>query len=352
MAKRLRSPVTRSQVAVLAIREFLSRGGRLAEIKKRLRLPSDVESRSELVLSVAEVRELLDALAEKLGDPLFGVRLARRLVDDPQAWGDLLGYLSRSAPTVRDFLTATERFFPLRSEVISSRLTQKNGAWVFEGYIEGEPLALGRHGNEWLLGMALFSLRNRLGKPFVPERAWLAHPAPQEPAPLLRELEVRSLQYNAGRVGFELPARLLDQPLPGAEPRLYALLFDYGERLLEEGKGGSRLLSTVRKALYESFESHTPGLQAVARSLGTSVRSLQRRLKEEGTSFDELLQSVREELARNLLRDVRRSISEVAFALHYQEPSAFVRAFRRWTGQTPGAFRGAKKKRASRRARS
>jgi len=75
--------------------------------------------------------------------------------------------------------------------------------------------------------------------------------------------------------------------------------------------------------------------------MGVKPRSLQRWLIAEKTRFVDLVDAVREELARRLLREASLSIGEIAFELHYSDESAFVRAFRRWTGQTPGAFRGA-----------
>jgi AraC-like DNA-binding protein len=78
---------------------------------------------------------------------------------------------------------------------------------------------------------------------------------------------------------------------------------------------------------------------SVAKALAMSRRTLTRRLGEEGISFREILDDVREELARALLQDRSQSIADVAFFLQYSEPTAFHRSFRRWTGQTPQAYR-------------
>jgi AraC-like DNA-binding protein len=80
---------------------------------------------------------------------------------------------------------------------------------------------------------------------------------------------------------------------------------------------------------------------AVARKLGLSARTLQRRLAEAGTSFQDVLDEVRAGAARRLLRDPALAVSEVAFSLGYAELSSFYRAFRRWTGQTPIDWRAA-----------
>jgi len=68
-------------------------------------------------------------------------------------------------------------------------------------------------------------------------------------------------------------------------------------------------------------------------------RTLRRRLRQEGVTFRGVLDATRAELAQSCLRDHRVTIAEVAFLLGFSEPSAFLRAFKRWTGRTPAAFR-------------
>jgi AraC-like DNA-binding protein len=82
-----------------------------------------------------------------------------------------------------------------------------------------------------------------------------------------------------------------------------------------------------------------PGRGVVARRLAVSDRTLHRRLAGEGTTFAALVDEARRERAQLLLEDRRLSCSEVAFLLGYAEPAAFFRAFRRWTGETPQAWR-------------
>jgi AraC-like DNA-binding protein len=97
----------------------------------------------------------------------------------------------------------------------------------------------------------------------------------------------------------------------------------------------------VRAAIQqELITTHHPNIEGVARALGTSPRTLQRRLLEEGTSFRDVVEEVRAELARRYLGE-RVALHDVAFRLGYAEVSAFLRAFKRWTGMTPTQFRRA-----------
>ena len=86
-------------------------------------------------------------------------------------------------------------------------------------------------------------------------------------------------------------------------------------------------------------ERQRVSIDDIARRLATSPRSLQRRLRDEGVTFADLVRRTREDLARRYLKDPGLTVTEVAYLLGFSEASAFSRAFRAWTGRTPGEFR-------------
>jgi AraC-like DNA-binding protein len=91
----------------------------------------------------------------------------------------------------------------------------------------------------------------------------------------------------------------------------------------------------VRSTVAEALCDGSPTIRKIARRMGTSVRTLQRRLELQGVVFKELVAEIRCELAHRYLADAQADLTEVAFLLGYSELSAFDRAFRRWTGSTP-----------------
>jgi AraC-like DNA-binding protein len=97
--------------------------------------------------------------------------------------------------------------------------------------------------------------------------------------------------------------------------------------------------SRVKALLFERASTGIPAVDEAARRLGTSGRSLQRALRAEGTSYAALSDEVRKELALAHLRQRDRTLSEIALLVGFQEVAAFTRAFRRWTGVLPSAFR-------------
>ncbi len=98
-------------------------------------------------------------------------------------------------------------------------------------------------------------------------------------------------------------------------------------------------LIAVERALWAEVKEGRPSLQNVASTLAMSPRTLQRRLNDEGTSFSEILEAFRQQMATVLLEDDKLAVYEIAFLLGYSEPSTFHRAFRRWTDRSPREFR-------------
>ena len=101
-------------------------------------------------------------------------------------------------------------------------------------------------------------------------------------------------------------------------------------------------LDQVRDAIARAMNGSAPTLATAARQLGTGARTLQRRLREHGTGFQQELARVRLDTARALLDDGRRTVGEIAYLLGFSDPSAFHHAFARWTGSAPSDYRAAR----------
>jgi AraC-like DNA-binding protein len=183
-------------------------------------------------------------------------------------------------------------------------------------------------------------LRQLVGADFCPVEVRLELPRPSDPDELGAYTEaLRSpLRFDAPVSAIEIERTLLDEKVVGADPVLEAAMMRYVSeltaRLPDEGLAGR-----VRRVLVESLRAGEPGVGTVARTLGTTSRTLQRRLRDEGTSFQQVLDEVRREVAVTHMRGRRATIDEIAFLLGFEKPSSFHRAFKRWTGITPGEFR-------------
>ncbi len=98
-------------------------------------------------------------------------------------------------------------------------------------------------------------------------------------------------------------------------------------------------IEPLRREIARMLVKGESGIEHLAHATGTSVRTLQRRLKEAGVSYNDLQNDVRKTLALNLLENETLALAEIAFSLGYSEVSAFNHAFRRWVGQSPGDYR-------------
>jgi len=146
------------------------------------------------------------------------------------------------------------------------------------------------------------------------------------------------VRLGAPRDLLVLDAADLDRPFPGHNPELLALLTPALGSALEEMQAQS-LSEQVVLELKRSLPSGRPDVSEVARRMGMSERTLQRRITQEGRSFRELLVEARRELGYRLLRDQALELDEIAFLLGYQDATSFHRAFREWEGVTPGRWR-------------
>jgi AraC-like DNA-binding protein len=124
-----------------------------------------------------------------------------------------------------------------------------------------------------------------------------------------------------------------------ADPGLCAVLDRHAEELLAKYPREDSLIERLRAIIKQQLSGGDASLERVAQQLGMSGRTLQRKLRDHGSSHQELLDEMRRDLAMRHLREPEMAICEVAYLLGFSESSALHRAFKRWTGMTPSEFR-------------
>jgi AraC-like DNA-binding protein len=179
--------------------------------------------------------------------------------------------------------------------------------------------------------------RRGTGQRLIPKRVELVRPRPK--GDVYQNYFECPIRYGAERSRLVLNSGDLDRPFPGHNQELLEILTPALASALGELQARSSIREQVKVVLKRSLASGRPELFDVARDLGVSERTLQRRITGEGTSFRELLVEARQELGRQLLSDPTADIDEVACLLGYQDASSFYRAFRYWEGVTPSRWR-------------
>lgn len=186
------------------------------------------------------------------------------------------------------------------------------------------------------LSEAVQKLRSLLQED-VPVDATFRHEAPAD-TKRHRAFFKGAVTFSAPRNTLRFPSSLLSQQLPKGDASLAAYFAGEANRALEKRGHSESMVERVNRCLTRDV-SALPTLERVAAELALSERTLRRRLEDEGVSFQSLLDDVRVSVARQHLSQAQLSVGEVAYLLGFSEPSAFHRAFKRWTGQSPSAFR-------------
>ncbi|MBT8765267.1 helix-turn-helix domain-containing protein [Pseudomonas sp. DB1] len=162
-------------------------------------------------------------------------------------------------------------------------------------------------------------------------------PAPTDLAPY-RDLLGLTPEFHAADNRIIIPRRLLDLPLPGANPQVALHCEEQCRILLARRRERGGLSGRVRDRLL-ARPGQGADMEQLASELHMTSRTLRRRLEAEGTSFRGLLEEVRQTLAEELLASTGLSLEEIAERLGYGEVSNFLHAFTRWKGVTPGRYR-------------
>lgn len=283
----------------------------------------------------SETVGLLWRLAVKWsGNPAIGLAAAR--VPKPALF-DVVGYAMMSSPDLRGLLARVARYFRVISGVVSFTVTANQ-----EGYRARLELLDDPTGVTWQrYAFALLSLLSLV--------RWIMM---RDLRPLAVEFittaqdEVQPYQEAFGcplRLGTSVNALLFSHadvnlPLPTAQPRLASIhervVGEYIAQLFHPHTS-----ARVRAAIPEHFADGEPRRGAVARALGMSERTLQRRLEAEGASFRQILDDTRKELAQRYFEHGNVALAHVAYLLGFNDQSSFFRAAKRWFGMTPQQYR-------------
>lgn len=297
--------------------------------------PADV-SDPEAWLPVRGFVALFELAAERIGDPLFGLRVG--LAQSPEQLG-VIGYVIVNSPTAGAAFDNLVRYLATHQEGVDLRLEREGDLARFVYRIADPAIQPRRQDAELTMGVGTAILRAVFGEGYTAEEVWFEHgPLPERNA----QAKLLRCPVRFGRETNALVIRAadLDRALPSPDPTLLTILSRHAEATVAE-QVGATLGAQVRAAIAERLRDGVPGLDTIGRTLGLSGATLRRRLDDERSSFQGELEAARRALAERYLSDPTLTLTETAFLLGYSEASAFNRAFKRWTGVTPGAFRRA-----------
>ncbi len=268
-------------------------------------------------------------------DPHFGLRLGR--LGDRFPGGHVLFASMMNSATVGDALRRYCRYHGIMADVVRPELRRQGDRAVLAVRTFHPLVRLHRQQVECIASVMVAVIRRLVDGPFV-GGVRFAHASPGDLAPY-REVLGPDVRFEQTEDAVVIPAAALKLPIRAADPELVALLDRHARRVLARDCGAGPWTTEVTRKLADLVGDGRPALGDVAATLGVSARTLQARLRREDTSFQGVLTALRRDLAVAHLVDADTELAEIAFLLGYAEQSAFQRAFRRWTGESPKRYR-------------
>lgn len=262
-----------------------------------------------------------------------------------QAWHlstmGLVGELVRHSPTVGDGLRLGTVYHHLNSQGGVVFLHER-GAIAEWGYaVYHRRVAGASQICDGVLAALVNYMREICGPSWVPSEVLFSH-APPADTSAYRLLFRSPLRFNTEMSALRFPAHWLARPIAGADPRTLRRLEREARSLPQPD-----LVEKLRRSLRVLLLSGTSSGDAVAEMVAMHRRTLNRRLKDQGTTFRDVLEDVRFEAACQLLHATQLPLDDVAAALGYASVSPFTRAFRRRSGLAPGQWRQGAERRAA-----
>jgi AraC-like DNA-binding protein len=331
---------SRAAIGTLSVVEFMGALGALARlgfdrgaILTRARMSETIVSDPSARVST-DVEHAFWAAAEAVsGDPAIGLRVG---VDHARnGTRSLLEYVATHSPTLREALMSLQSIVCLADDLGHIDLLETGDTAAVSIRRDGIDRARGYVDS--LCALAVTFYIDQLPG-FRASKVSFTQERPKNRRPYVDVFQV-SPEFGAALNVISFPRHFLERKFTGADVALGAHLRTHAEELLQRLPGGDPFIDGARRAIMRDLAQGEANPRKVASALGTSMRTLRRRLLARGTSYHCLLDDLRRELACHRLLQTDDSMEVIAESLGFSGTSTFQRAFRRCTGESPSEYR-------------
>lgn len=309
-------------------------GGELAKILASAGLEPALLDRSQKRIPTRHLAIIWTEMERAADDLDLGLHLGESIEGLPS--GHVLFAAMLNSPTLGHALARYCRFHDIMGDFVQPQLDERGGTTVLT-LAPRRGVKLHRQHVEFIFSFVVSVLR-QLGAAPCRGQARFAHERPVDIAEH-RRIFGATPEFAHACDELAIEAGYLARPIKAADSELLRALDQYAERLLSKIRPALTWSTRVTEVVSRTLCDGKPRLANVARRLGVSSRSLQGKLKAEGTSYQTLLDNARKQLATAYLDDGELSLTEIAFLLGFADQSAFNHAFRGWTGDTPLGYR-------------
>ena len=289
------------------------------------------EKLSEGRLSLTETLSIWRAVEELTADSLFGFHMGLSL--KPTQF-QLIAFTMLSSPTLGEAIEKILKYQRLISDGGDFTLVASDNNEISLIY---KPTAenFSYHQIDAVMAMVVSFARWLLDRNIVPQAILFSH-GEQGGLVEYQDFYACDIEFNQKHNSIVFPAALLKEPLPGYDPQLASMHENMADNQLQSLSNPS-IVIRLQQLLATSTEAISR--DRLAEQMGMSGRSLQRKLQEQGSSFQQVYDDYRHQKAVDLLQDNNLSLLDISLQLGFSESSTFYRAFKRWQGITPGEYR-------------
>jgi AraC-like DNA-binding protein len=285
-------------------------------------------------LSFIDFNLLVSAALQRCHEPALGLLLGQRLNISSHG---ILGYAVLASANLGQAIQFALRYYRVLGLAFDLDIVEQPGRLQLRA-VESMPMGpLSQFAAEALFASLCSIARFLVGSQLQSLALGFAYPAPSHAQRYLEVFGVQ-VQFDQPYHWLSLPQSYLERPMALANPGTVHMCEQQCEAILASLDVQDGLLTRVRRLLL-ARPGDFPDLQSAANALHTSARSLRRHLSALGTSYQQVLDEVRKRLALQYLSSTQLPLQEIAFLLGFSDPSNFRRAFKKWTGKSPGEYR-------------
>ena len=302
-------------------------------------VPDDLRDKLSALDAVGErvplstARELWHTAIRTTRDPDLGLRAALHSI--PSDF-EVFEWLTNSAATWADACKVLCRYVRVLNEAADYRVEI---CGTKAHVILGSNLSLTREMRDFAMAVHHLGIKRWFPDTWPDLAIWLKHDEPADISGYRAVFPNCRLVFRAAFDGYVYDAWRLDSPLPTADRQLHSQLCRHIDSLLHTGDSDETWIAWVSREVVKAMYERRDSAERTAMRLGISRRTLVRRLREHGTSYSKLAQEARYRTALHYLHNTELSAEDIAMLLGYAECAPFIRAFRRWSGRTPQAYR-------------
>jgi AraC-like DNA-binding protein len=309
-------------------------GVSLTAVVEQAQLPVGFFSQEKIIATTEQLFAFWRAVEVVSGDPGIGFKVG---TEDRVERYDPAAIAALCSHSFLDALQRMARYKQLTcpEKIIVSSSHDGECTVTFEWLLarEAEPKALVDLCLSWILSIG----RRGVGANIAPLRVELTRdPEHQE---MLESFYRCRINFRADRNALVFRSTDLDRSFVTHNADLVALISPQLDAELDAYRSSRTITEQAKSVMKRLLAGQRPSIDEVARQMGLSSRTLQRRLTEKGVRFQQLLEDARRELARYYLSDSRMELNDAAYLLGFEDPNSFFRAFQRWEGTTPARYR-------------